>query len=53
MYNHINALIKLNSIKPVLGNTYSLENSAKAQLDLMNNTGSIGRLTLVVNHKSD
>ena len=43
----------MNCIRPVLGNTYPLEDSAKAQSDLMNNTGSVGRLTLVVNHKSD
>ena len=50
MYNHINALIKMNCIKPVIGTTYSLEQAAKAQTDLMNNNGSVGRLTLVVKH---
>jgi NADPH:quinone reductase-like Zn-dependent oxidoreductase len=50
MYNHINALIKMNCIKPVIGTTYPLEQAAKAQTDLMNNNGSVGRLTLVVKH---
>lgn len=51
MYSHINALIKSNCIKPVIGNTYPLDQAAKAQNDLMDNTGSIGRLTLVVNNQ--
>ena len=50
MYNHINALIKMNCIKPVIGTVYPLEQAAKAQTDLMNNNGSVGRLTLVVKH---
>lgn len=52
MYSHINALIKTGLIKPVIGNTYPLEESANAQKDLMNNNGSIGRLTLVINKNS-
>lgn len=48
MYNHINGLIKLGAIRPVLGKTYRLEEADKAQHDVINNSGSVGRITLKV-----
>ena len=48
MYSHLNALFKNKSIKPVIGRLYSLKDADKAQDDVINNTGTIGRLTLVV-----
>ncbi|CAF1539766.1 unnamed protein product, partial [Didymodactylos carnosus] len=35
-------------LKPVLGKSYSLEEAAQAQEDVINNQGSIGRLTLKI-----
>jgi len=50
MYSHINALIKSNCLKPVIAKVYSLADAAQAQADVINNTGSLGRLTLTVNN---
>ena len=50
MYSHINALIKSNCLKPVLGKVYPLKEAAQAQADVINNTGSLGRLTLVTDN---
>jgi hypothetical protein len=48
MFNHIYALINLKCVKPVVGKIYPLEEAAEAQSDVINNTGSVGRLTLQV-----
>lgn len=48
MYSHINELIKLNIIKPVLGKTFKLEEAAKAHHEVVNNDGSSGRLTILI-----
>lgn len=48
MYSHINALIENNCIKPAIGKVYPLKNASKAQHDVVNNTGTTGRLTLKI-----
>lgn len=48
MSSHINALFKSQAIKPVLGKKYKLEEAAQAQNDVINNIGTAGRLTLIV-----
>lgn len=48
MFSHLDALIKLKCVKPVVGTRYKLEEAAKAQYDIINNTGTTGRLTLLV-----
>lgn len=48
MANHVNALFKCKAIRPVIGHKYKLEEAAKAQNDVINNTGTTGRLTLLV-----
>jgi NADPH:quinone reductase-like Zn-dependent oxidoreductase len=46
MFEHINALIKQKEIKPVLGKIYPIEQIAIAHNDVINNSGTHGRLTL-------
>ncbi|CAF0822396.1 unnamed protein product [Brachionus calyciflorus] len=46
MYNHLDALIKQKSIRPVMGHFYSIQEANKAHHDVINNTGTTGRLTL-------
>lgn len=48
MFSHINELIKHNCVKPVVGKTYPLEETIKAHNDVINNTGTTGRLTLII-----
>lgn len=48
MYSHLNALIQRDLVKPVIGKVYALEETDKAQNDVINNTGSYGRLTLKI-----
>ena len=48
MYSHINALIENNCVKPIIDKTYPLKNAAKAQHDVVNNSGATGRLTIKV-----
>lgn len=48
MSNHINSLFKANAIKPIIGHKYKLQDAAKAQNDVINNNGTTGRLTLIV-----
>ena len=48
MYNHMNALIKKNCVRPFIGTTYPLAEAAKAHHDVINNTGTTGRLTLLI-----
>ena len=46
MYNHLDALIKMKAVKPVIGKVYPIEDADKAQNDVINNNGTHGRLTL-------
>jgi NADPH:quinone reductase-like Zn-dependent oxidoreductase len=48
MYEHLNGLIKLGCIKPAIGKIYSLEQADQAQYDVINNSGTAGRLTLKI-----
>ena len=48
MFSHINELIKHNCVKPVVGKTYPLEETIKAHNDVINKTGTTGRLTLII-----
>lgn len=49
MSSHLNSLFKSKAIKPIIGHKYKLEDAAKAQYDIINNTGTTGRLTLILN----
>lgn len=40
----LNALMKLNAIKPVIAKTYNLEEVVQAHIDIIDNTGALGRL---------
>jgi len=44
----IESLMKLNAIKPYIGKVYPLEQASKAQYDVINNSGSMGRLALKI-----
>ena len=48
MYNHLNQMMKSNVITPLVGTKYPLSDASKAQNDVINNSGSSGRLTLIV-----
>ena len=48
MHSHINELIKLKIIKPVVDKVYKLEETAKAHHDVISNEGASGRLTILI-----
>ena len=48
MYSHLNALIKQKIVKPVMGKIYSIQEANTAQNDVINNSGTTGRLTLKI-----
>jgi hypothetical protein len=48
MSSHLLALMNLKAIKPLLGKIYSLEEASQAQYDVINNSGTRGRLTIKV-----
>ena len=48
MNHHLSAMFKSNVIKPLIGRRYKLSEAGKAQHDVINNTGSGGKLTLIV-----
>jgi len=48
MNSHIQALIRNNCIKPVIGKVFTLEETAKAQSEVINNTGTYGRITIKI-----
>lgn len=49
MYSHLNALIRQKIVKPVMGKIYPIEEAHMAQHDVINNSGTTGRLTLKIN----
>lgn len=48
MNSHLQALIKLKCIKPIIGKTFSLEEAAQAQSEVINNSGTFGRITIKI-----
>ena len=48
MHSHINELIKLKIIKPVVNKVYKLEETAKAHYEVINNKGALGKLTILI-----
>lgn len=49
MSSHVNSLFRSNAIKPIAEHKYKLEEAAKAHNDVINNSGTTGRLTLLIN----
>jgi NADPH2:quinone reductase len=48
MNSHLQALIKNNCIKPVIGKVFTLEETPEAQSEVINNAGTFGRITIKV-----
>jgi NADPH:quinone reductase-like Zn-dependent oxidoreductase len=48
MEAHLGALMNIKALKPVLGKVYSLEEASQAQYDVINNSGTRGRLTIKI-----
>lgn len=46
MNSHIQALIKHNLIKPVISKVFPLEKASKAQFEVIENSGTFGRITI-------
>ncbi len=48
MNSHLQDLVQKNMIKPVLGQIYDLAHTAEAQAEVINNTGTLGRITVKI-----
>lgn len=48
MNEHLTALFKSQAIKPLTGNTYKLEETSKAHHDIINNSGTTGKIVLTI-----
>jgi NADPH:quinone reductase-like Zn-dependent oxidoreductase len=48
MNSHLQALIKNNCIKPVIGKVFKLQETSEAQSEVVNNSGTFGRITIKI-----
>jgi NADPH:quinone reductase-like Zn-dependent oxidoreductase len=48
IYNHLSQLLKMHCLKPIVGKCYNLREASSAHYDIINNRGTIGRLTLKI-----